>query len=128
MSKSELIRSVGQIHISVSDVDRAVSFYRDTLGMAFLFQVPGRPMAFFQCGEVRLYIGIPETEEFRTKSAHYYRVDSIDAAYEELTGKGVKFRDKPHMVHNNGKTELWIAFFNDPDGNYLSLMEERPVA
>ena len=125
MTGENLLRSIGQIHISVNDIDRAVSFYRDTLGLQLLFQVPGQPMAFFQCGEVRLYIGIPESEEFRSKSVHYYRVDSMDDAYSELRGRGVEFREKPHMVHDDGTNQLWLAFFTDPDGNHLSLMEER---
>ena len=127
MTGNELLRSIGQIHISVTDIDRAISYYRDTLGMQFLFQVPGQPMAFFQCGEVRLYLGVPESEEFRSKSVHYYRVNSIDDAHAELEGRGGKFRDLPHMVNSDGSTELWLAFFQDPDGNHLSLMEERAV-
>lgn len=127
MTGTGLIRSIGQVHISVTDIDRAVSFYRDTLGMPLLFQVPGQPMAFFQCGDVRLYIGVPESEEFRSKSVHYYRVESIEQAYSELQSRGVEFRDAPHTVFSDGSTELWLAFFQDPDGNHLSLMEERPV-
>lgn len=127
MTGSELFQSIGQVHISVSDIDRAVSFYRDTLGMRFLFQVPGQPMAFFKCGEVRLYLGVPEEEEFRSRSVHYYRVSSVDDAYEELKGRGVEFRDRPHMVHSDDSHELWLAFFNDPDGNHLALMEERAI-
>ncbi len=125
MAENGPIRSIGQIHISVTDIDRAVSFYRDTLGIPFLFQVPGQPMAFFQCGEVRLYIGVPESPEFRSKSVHYYRVGSIDDTYTELQGRGVEFRETPHMVHDDGKNQLWLAFFQDPDGNHLALMEER---
>ncbi len=127
MTGSELLQSIGQIHISVTDLDRAVCFYRDTLGMQFLFQVPGQPMAFFRCGEVRLYLGVPESEEFRSKSVHYYRVASIDDAYAELQGREVEFKNAPHMINNDGTHELWLAFFQDPDGNHLSLMEERPV-
>lgn len=125
MPVSSQLQSIGQIHISVTDIDRAVSFYRDTLGMQLLFQVSGQPMAFFQCGEVRLYIGVPESEEFRSKSVHYYRVGSIEDAFAELEGRGVEFREKPHMVHDDGTNQLWIAFFEDPDGNHLALMEER---
>ena len=51
---------VGQIHISVTDIDRSVAFYRDTLGLPFLFQVPGQSMAFFDCGGTRLYLAVPE--------------------------------------------------------------------
>lgn len=127
MPGGELLHSIGQIHISVTDVDRAVRFYRDTLGMRFLFQVQGQPMAFFQCGEVRLYLGVPEKPEFATRTLHYYRVDSIDDAHAELKGRGVKFMDDPHMVHRDDRHELWLSLFKDPDGNHLSLMEERPV-
>ena len=51
------LSQVEQIAIIVHDVDRAVTFYRDLLGLPFLFQVP--QMAFSQCGEVRLMLGIP---------------------------------------------------------------------
>src|SRR5687767_14822374 len=50
---------VGQIHISVTEIDRSVAFYRDTLGLPFLFRVPGQPMAFFDCGGTRLYLAVP---------------------------------------------------------------------
>jgi catechol 2,3-dioxygenase-like lactoylglutathione lyase family enzyme len=81
ISTNSILQSIGQIHIRVSDIDRAAEFYRDTLGMAFLFQVPGQPMAFFQRGDIRLYLGVPETEEFWSKSIHYYRVADKDTAF-----------------------------------------------
>ena len=59
--------TIGQIHVSVTDVDRSVAFYRDVLGIPFLFRVPGQPMAFFDCGGVRLYLGVPESEDFRSR-------------------------------------------------------------
>jgi catechol-2,3-dioxygenase len=40
MGEGLSLDSIGQIHISVDDVSRAVAFYRDVLGMKFLFQVP----------------------------------------------------------------------------------------
>lgn len=61
--------TIGQIHVSVTDVERSIAFYRDVLGLPFLFQVPGQPMAFFDCGGVRLYLGVPRTSRFaRTRS------------------------------------------------------------
>jgi predicted enzyme related to lactoylglutathione lyase len=116
---------VGQIHISVGDVDRAVAFYRDVLGVPFLFRVPGQPMAFFQSGDVRLYLGVPENEDFRSKVVLYFRVDSIDAEHARLVDAGVEFLDKPHVVHRDGGSELWMAFLRDPDGHHVGLMEER---
>jgi catechol 2,3-dioxygenase-like lactoylglutathione lyase family enzyme len=127
MAAGPLLGTIGQIHISVTDIDRAVNFYRYTLGLPFLFQVSGQPMAFFQCGEVRLYLGVPERKEFRSNPTIYYRVASVQKAYEELQGRGVQFRDEPHIVHRSPGQELWMTFFKDPDGNNLALMEERKV-
>jgi len=96
---------VAQIHVSVTDVDRSVGFYRDVLGIPFLFRVPGRPMAFFQSGDVRLYLGSPESPEFTTRVALYFRVDDIDAEVARLSAAGVDFLDKPRVVHRDGAAE-----------------------
>ena len=71
---------VAQIHISVTDMDRSVTFYRDVLGIPLLFEVPGQPMAFFASGDVRLYLGVPERAEFASRCLLYFRVDAADAA------------------------------------------------
>jgi predicted enzyme related to lactoylglutathione lyase len=119
---------VGQIHISVRDVDRSVAFYRDVLGVPFLFQVPGQPMAFFSSGDVRLYLGVPEDPAFRSKVVLYFRVDDLDAEVARLTELGVEFLEPPRPVHRDGTTELWMAFLRDPDGHHLGLMQERSTA
>jgi catechol 2,3-dioxygenase-like lactoylglutathione lyase family enzyme len=119
---------IGQIHLSVNDVDRAVAFYRDVLGIPFLFQVPGQPMAFFDCDGVRLYLGKPESGEFRSNPVLYFRVDDIDGAHSALSDRGVAFSDSPHVVARTEESELWMTAFKDPDGNNLVLMDERPAA
>ena len=116
---------VAQIHISVTDLERSVAFYRDVLGIPHLFTVPGQPMAFFQSGDVRLYLGVPEDEAFRSHTVHYYSVDDIDAEYARLQAAGVSFMDTPHVVHRDDSGELWMAFFADPDGHQLALMQQR---
>ncbi|HEX6684673.1 MAG TPA: VOC family protein [Candidatus Limnocylindrales bacterium] len=116
---------VGQIHISVTDLDRSVAFYRDVLGIPLLFEVPGQPMAFFASGDVRLYLGVPESDAFRSKNVIYFHVDDVDAEHERLTALGVEFHDKPHVVHRDGAGELWMSAFNDPDGHVLVLMQQR---
>jgi predicted enzyme related to lactoylglutathione lyase len=116
---------VGQIHISVTDVERSVAFYRDVLGISHQFTVPGRPMAFFASGDVRLYLGVPESPEFTSRCVLYFNVDDIDAEVARLTGLGVSFNDKPHVVHRDGPTELWMAGLTDPDGHHIILMQER---
>jgi len=119
---------VGQIHISVRDVDASVAFYRDVLGIPFLFRVPGQPMAFFQSGDVRLYLGTPERPEFASKCVIYFRVDDVDAEFERLTAAGALMLDKPHVVHRDGGSELWMTFLTDPDGHQIGLMENRVAA
>jgi catechol 2,3-dioxygenase-like lactoylglutathione lyase family enzyme len=119
---------VAQIHISVRDVDRAVSFYRDVLGVQFLFRVPNQPMAFLQSGDVRLYLGTPERPEFASKCVLYFRVDDLDAEYTRLSEAGVAFLDVPHVVHRDGSSELWMVFLTDPDGHQIGLMQERLAA
>jgi methylmalonyl-CoA/ethylmalonyl-CoA epimerase len=120
----ELTR-IGQIAINVRDLQRAVAFYRDTLGMRFLFQAPGG-LAFFDVGGVRLMLGVPEKAEFdHPASVLYYRVPDIGAAYETLTGRGVTFIDQPHLIARMPTYELWMTFFRDSEENVLALMEER---
>jgi len=88
---------VGQIHISVTDIDISVAFYRDVLGIPLLFQVSGMPMAFFASGDVRLYLGVPESPEFRSKVVLYFTVTDIDAEYERLRDQhGLSFTGEPH--------------------------------
>jgi methylmalonyl-CoA/ethylmalonyl-CoA epimerase len=118
------ISSIGQISVRITDVDRAVAFYRDQLGLTFLFQFPG--MAFFNCGGVRLYLTNPENPEFAGTSIIYFRVGSIAAAHANLVAKGVTFLEPPRKIHTDDRHELWLASFKDPDGNTLALMSEVP--
>ena len=119
---------VSQIHVSVTDLDRSVAFYRDVLGIPLLFVVPGQPMAFFASGDVRLYLGAPEPPEFASKVTLYFTVEDIHAEALRLADAGVAFLDKPHVVHRTGNSELWMTFFPDPDGHHLALTEERSTA
>jgi methylmalonyl-CoA/ethylmalonyl-CoA epimerase len=118
------LRQIGQIRIQVTDVDRAVAFYRDVLGMSFLYAFPG--MGFFDVGGVRLMLVEPEGRAFGGESAIYYRVDDIGRAVKTLESRGVTFDDQPHVVHRDPAYDLWMAFFRDPDGNVLALMSEVP--
>ncbi len=120
------IQSLGQVSIIVKDVERAQAFYRDALGLTFLFAFPG--MAFFDCGGVRLYLARAERPEFDHTSILYYRVADIHAAAAALEARGVAFLQKPAAVHRDVRHELWLAEFNDSEGNTLALMSEVPVA
>ena len=118
---------IGQIHISVTDVERSVAFYRDVLRIPHLFTVSGQPMAFFASGDVRLYLGVPESPKYRSQCVLYFNVVDIDAEVGRLSGLGVAFQNRPHVVHRDGKTDLWMAGLHDPDGHHLILMQERPA-
>jgi methylmalonyl-CoA/ethylmalonyl-CoA epimerase len=122
------IQSVGQISIRTHDLPAAVSFYRDQLGLEFLFDAGA--LAFLMCGDVRLMLSVPESAEFdHPSSAVYFRVEDIDAAYAELSTRGVPFDDKPHLIATLPDHDLWMAFFRDPDRNLHGLMAEvRPPA
>jgi catechol 2,3-dioxygenase-like lactoylglutathione lyase family enzyme len=123
----EGLGTIGQIHVSCTDMERSVAFYRDALGIPLLFEVPGQPMAFFDCGGVRLYLGEPESAEFRSQPVLYFRVDDLDEAYAALRDRGVSFVEEPHAVARMEDHELWMVFFKDPDGTNLALMSERPL-
>ena len=118
------LSAIGQIAMIAQDVSRATAFYRDTLGMTFLFEFPG--LAFFDCGGVRLMISRPEKPEFdHPGSILYFRVNDIEAVYADLAARRVEFTDKPHMIAKLPDHDLWMAFFKDSEGNTLALMEEK---
>ena len=119
------MQGIGQVHVSVTDLERSVAFYRDVLGLRHLFTVPGQPMAFLDAGGVRLYLGVPEDTRFRSRPVLYYRVDDVEAAFEAVTARGAPELSRPHLVHSDDAGELWMAFVSDPDGTPLALMEER---
>jgi methylmalonyl-CoA/ethylmalonyl-CoA epimerase len=119
------IRNIGQIAINTHDIPRAVAFYRDALGLDYLFEAG--PLAFFMCGDVRIMLSVAETTEFdHPSSIVYFRVDDIHAARAELAGRGVPFEDEPHLIAELDDHDLWMTFFRDPDRNYLGLMAEVP--
>jgi methylmalonyl-CoA/ethylmalonyl-CoA epimerase len=119
--------TVAQLLIPVEDFDKGVAFYRDVLGIPFLFAAPPQ-MAFFNCGGVRLLVGVlPPGQKAQRGSAVYFQVPDIRAVHGELKEKGVSFAAEPHVVNRTAKSELWLAEFKDPDGNQLALMSEVAV-
>jgi methylmalonyl-CoA/ethylmalonyl-CoA epimerase len=118
------ITGVGQVAINVRNVQRAVEFYRDVLGLNFLFQIPNA--AFFECGGLRLMLGTAEKPEFdHPASILYYKVGDIHAAYASLQATGVQTEDEPHLIARMPDHELWMFFLRDPEGNHLGVMSEK---
>jgi predicted enzyme related to lactoylglutathione lyase len=120
------LNQIGQIFVNVKDLDRAIAFYRDILGMTFLFQAPPG-MAFFDCGGVRIMLGIADRPEIdHPASIIYYKVDDIEKVAEVFKARGVEFILDPHLVAPMPTYDLWLADFKDSEGNILALMSEVP--
>ena len=114
---------IHQISMRAHDVDRAVVFYRDRLGLPFLFAAPPR-LAFFDCAGVRLMLSTPEPGFDHPGSVLYFAVEDIRAAHEALKSRGVAFRSEPHKIATLADREVWLADFEDTEGNSLALMAE----
>jgi len=119
------LSKIGQINIPVHNLDVAVSFYRDILKMQYLFQVPN--MAFFDCGGIRLMLGVPEDPAFdHPASIIYFSVDDIHSTTETLRSEGVIITGEPELIAEMPDHDLWMSFFHDPDRNTHALMSEIP--
>jgi methylmalonyl-CoA/ethylmalonyl-CoA epimerase len=117
--------SVRQIAVVCKDVARATSFYRDTLGLPFLFSA-GPNLSFFDCGGVRMMLSTAERkQDEQASSIIYYLVTNIEEAHAALEKKGVMFGGTPHMIAQMSDHQLWLAEFTDSEGNGLALMEEK---
>jgi len=113
---------IGQIARRVSDIDQAVRWYGQVLGLPHLYTF-GK-LAFFDCAGTRLFLS-EEAAEPGGDSILYFRVDDIVQAHEGLKQRGVEFVAAPHRIHRHADgTEEWMAFFNDPDGRPLALMAQ----
>src|SRR5271168_146307 len=116
------LNDIGQIGLTVRDLARAKDFYQNTLGMRFLFDAG--TMAFFQCGGIRLMIGLSEDPVPLGGTILYFKVSDIQKVHDVLKEKGVAFVQPPHLVARMPDHELWMAFLKDTEGNTLGLMSE----
>lgn len=123
-----MITALQQVSVRVLDVARAKSFYGEGLGLAHLFDA-GPKLAFFDCGGVRLMVTTAEQPEFdHPGSILYFRVADIRAEFEAMRARGVAFRGEPHLVAKLPDREVWMAFFDDGEGNVHALVAEPPIA
>lgn len=117
------VTGLGQVSVPVTDVARAVAFYRDAVRLPLLFEASG--MAFFDSGGVRLMLSVGEAEGMDPPgSVLYFRVGDIEAAHAQMVERGVTFEAAPHLIASMPDHELWMAFFRDSEGNLMALMSE----
>lgn len=117
------LSQIGQIAISVNDLEQATAFYRDKLGMKYLFTANG--MAFFDSNGIRLMLSRLERTEFTHATfVVYFKVEDIQKSYKILRERGVKFDEEPELAAKTEKFSLWLACFKDLENNNLCLMSE----
>jgi methylmalonyl-CoA/ethylmalonyl-CoA epimerase len=120
------IQKIGQLAVPVKNMDTAIDFYKEKLGLPLLFNMDN--LAFFDCNGLRLLLSVPESKDFaNASSVIYFHVNDINNSYQELTEKGVTFIDEPHLIAKMGQTETWMAFFKDTEDNTHALMSEIHV-
>jgi len=126
-SDRALVEGIGQVALTVNDLAESKRFYGELLGMRFLFDAGA--MAFYECGGIRLMLGLAEKPTKPEGTILYFRVAGIEAACAALRSRGAEFLQEPHLVAKMPDHDLWMAFVKDPSGNVLGLMSEvRPVA
>ena len=117
-----------QIAIPIQDLARAKRFYGEILGLAHLFDAPPS-LAFYQCGETRLMLSPPSSEEVAKASILYYNVPNARAAEAALAAAGGDIVEAAHCLARVGGKDIWLAVARDSEGNLLGLMsEEAPAA
>ena len=116
------LSKIGQIMIVANDLRKMTTFYRDMLGMKLLFEVPN--MTFFNCASIRLMLASASSDLAKAASVIYFDVPDINHAYDSLSARGVTFERKPEVEARSEKSNLWLAFFRDPEGNLMALMSE----
>ena len=119
------VSAIRQIAITVRDVAKALTFYRDVLGLDFLFS-PNPDLAFLRAGTIRIMLSTPQgAGTVGINSVLYFAVSDIDKAHAAVVARGAESERGPQMIAQMEDHELWISFLRDPDGNLIGLMEER---
>lgn len=119
------IAGIGQIAITVSDVATALVFYRDVLGLQFLFS-PAPTLAFLATGTVRIMLSTPQgSGAVGANSILYFKVQDIETTFVDIVARGAAAERTPQFAAPMPDHDLWIGFVRDPDGNLVGLMEEK---
>jgi catechol 2,3-dioxygenase len=121
---------IGHVHLKVSDLDRAVAFYRDVLGFDLTARMPGA--AFLSDGGYHHHIGLntwqsaggspppPGTTGLFHLAILYPTREELAAALRTVLDAGVRLTG----ASDHGVSEA--IYFNDPDGNGIEIYWDRP--
>jgi predicted enzyme related to lactoylglutathione lyase len=119
------LSDIGQIAITVSNVEVALEFYRDILGLSFLFS-PAPTLAFLAAGGLRIMLSTPQgAGTVGANSTLYFKTQDIETSYASIIARGATVERAPQLAAKMPDHELWIGFVRDPDGNLVGLMEEK---
>lgn len=119
------LSQIGQIALPVRDTDRSEAFYEKVVGLRKLYRFGD--LAFFDCAGVRLFLDkVKDPAEWRTSGCLYFRCADIALTVGELETRGAEFVHRPAFIHAMDDHDLWMAFFKDPDGHMLAVMQEAP--
>jgi predicted enzyme related to lactoylglutathione lyase len=119
------LSEIRQIAVTVSDVSKAKAFYKDILGLQFLFDA-GPNLAFLAAGSIRIMLTTPQGHGAPGQnSILYFKTTDITRTYEEMVARGATPERGPQMTARMPDHELWLAFLRDHDGNLVGLMEEK---
>ena len=125
MSAEYKLSDIRQIAVTVSDVSAALPFYRDVLGLAFLFS-PAPNLAFLSAGSIRIMLSTPQgAGTVGQNSILYFKATDITATHAAIVSRGAKDERAPQLAAKMPDHELWTSFVRDPDGNLIGLMEEK---
>lgn len=118
------VNGLGQLAITISDLSSALPFYRDVLGLEFLFS-PSDTLAFVQSGSTRIMLSTPQgSGEVGKNSIPYFSVQDIEVFFQGLSDE-VSVERAPELAAKMPDHELWVGFLRDPDENIVGLMEEK---
>jgi predicted enzyme related to lactoylglutathione lyase len=118
-SAEQLIGGVDFVGVPARDLERAVAFYGDTLGLRRSVYMPERNYAEFETGNLTLSVFNPEAmglEHHVSPNAVALHVDDVHEARGALEQRGVSFNGD---VLDTGVCHM--AFFSDPEGNAYML-------
>ena len=118
------LEKIAQIALTTQNLAKAVTFYRDTLGLKLMFEVSG--MAFFDVGGTHLMIGEAKLDGALQNNTYiYFDAGEWQETEAALTERGLKFDRPAEVVQRAEGKEHAIRFFKDPDGNALAIMGWR---